>query len=642
VIGHYPPPNPDELLYSIHARHTIRFDFRSSKHIGQTVFGRATATAIVGLPIHLSALIHSLPTDWSITFDMLIDRHTLWPFFAAFQSPARRKATRSEMNCNGYPYQRLGLMASGIAWSESLRYCSACLQENRIAVGEAYWHRVHQLPGIEVCPHHKTFLIQSKFRLRNSRNRHAYHSADVIQTHPVDLIRKPSEAQILIAQAAAWILENPQSFKYGEELRQLYLGRCAEMGYATYSGRLHLSPLRNDFFNAYPCEWLGGIGCALPHTRSGWLERLLRKHRTSQHPVRHLLLMHFLDLGVADVLQSSEPFPPFGYPPWPCLNSGADHYGEASVILCTIRSSSNGRRVSGLFECPRCGMQYLRYGPDKQSSDRLFRNRIPRYGSVWDETLSGLWADSRISLRVLCRRLGVDPLTVRRQAQRLGLTAVRPGHRVATIVVASSGHDKSSLNTVQDCQLRWLKLRKRLPQASRSELRAASPGAYLFLHRHARNWLDVNLPASRIPIRREPRVNWFKRDQDISDAVKSAVGRLVSCQPPVRLTRTAILREAGYIWVLSGKLEILPNTREVLNRLVEDRTNFAIRRIDAICHERLRCGKSLPRWQLIRLAGLRPDMLVKPEVQYAFELALRWIAEGPYVNERANAAQGKG
>lgn len=48
-------------------------------------------------------------------------------------------------------------------WVESsaLRYCPACAANDREQYGEAYWHRIHQLIGIQVCPVHRCYLMDS-------------------------------------------------------------------------------------------------------------------------------------------------------------------------------------------------------------------------------------------------------------------------------------------------------------------------------------------------------------------------------------------------------------------------------------------------------------------------------------------------
>lgn len=55
----------------------------------------------------------------------------------------------------------LGINPSRIRPIRFLRFCKECREEDVRKVGEAYWHRTHQLPGIMTCYRHKAWLVES-------------------------------------------------------------------------------------------------------------------------------------------------------------------------------------------------------------------------------------------------------------------------------------------------------------------------------------------------------------------------------------------------------------------------------------------------------------------------------------------------
>ena len=61
MIGHFPSPYPDELLYSVIARMRERFPDLAYRNLGVDLFASFTATAISDLPHRLSALVEMLP-----------------------------------------------------------------------------------------------------------------------------------------------------------------------------------------------------------------------------------------------------------------------------------------------------------------------------------------------------------------------------------------------------------------------------------------------------------------------------------------------------------------------------------------------------------------------------------------------------
>src|SRR5258707_529671 len=50
---------------------------------------------------------------------------------------------------------------SSICRPEFLRRCPDCVKSDRQQYGEAYWHRLHQVPGVRICPIHDCVLEDS-------------------------------------------------------------------------------------------------------------------------------------------------------------------------------------------------------------------------------------------------------------------------------------------------------------------------------------------------------------------------------------------------------------------------------------------------------------------------------------------------
>ena len=45
-----------------------------------------------------------------------------------------------------------------------MRYCPVCVQEDRLKLGETYWHRLHQILELPVCPIHHCKIVETNFR----------------------------------------------------------------------------------------------------------------------------------------------------------------------------------------------------------------------------------------------------------------------------------------------------------------------------------------------------------------------------------------------------------------------------------------------------------------------------------------------
>ncbi len=68
-------------------------------------------------------------------------------------------------------------MASAVPLVKYFRFCSICLREDVEQYGEPYWHRVHQVAGVLVCPIHQVWLQNSTVRTQGE-NRHEFYAAD--------------------------------------------------------------------------------------------------------------------------------------------------------------------------------------------------------------------------------------------------------------------------------------------------------------------------------------------------------------------------------------------------------------------------------------------------------------------------------
>jgi hypothetical protein len=170
----FPALLPDELLYSSCARYAELFAFPNKKDVATTLFGRDSITSVPDLPCHLEVLARRLQPELGLSVERLIDAHTLLPLYTPFYPRERIERVREGMRADGFVKSLLGLHAQRQQSPESLRYCPACVLEDELVHGVVYWHRVHQVYGVLVCPHHETWLESSPIPWRLRRTRHDY------------------------------------------------------------------------------------------------------------------------------------------------------------------------------------------------------------------------------------------------------------------------------------------------------------------------------------------------------------------------------------------------------------------------------------------------------------------------------------
>lgn len=302
MIGHFPTPSPEELLYSICARYASRVKYPNAKSLLRELLGVSTASAVVDLPNRLSHLA-ALTAGTSLTANRLIDNHTLFPFFSAFTPPERVRLLRRNMRGDdGSPvHMRSGVMASRIPSPERLRFCPICKQVDEDRFGEAYWHRLHQVQGIQVCPAHNTFLESSSARRSSDRKHLQFITADaateIVPPRSLDSLNRDHQILLQLALDSLWLLEHPNPGINPGVIYNRYLRLLINRKLATYTGSIHVEKLLNEFRGFYPDTLLTSLNCEFTgadQMKTNWLLRLVRPPKHVYHPIYHLLLIQFL------------------------------------------------------------------------------------------------------------------------------------------------------------------------------------------------------------------------------------------------------------------------------------------------------------------------------------------------------------
>lgn len=508
MLSFFPKPYPDEILYSILARYHIRSGNTGIKLTMQELFNSHDAIATADLPCNLAKLAINLSLISQISAEELIQHHTLYPFYAPFLPQERSQqileAMRSEDG--GGIHDRVGIRASLVTVPRYFRFCSRCIQNDQTTYGELYWHRIHQVPGVLVCPHHAEVLQDSTVPMQGL-NRHAYVAADR-DTCPLTQPGQPFNPTTLnllylLAQDACFLLENELPPRDLNWFRQQYMAHLIDRNLATATGRVHQREFLGQFLQFYGQDFLEILdSCVHFQNDQNWLSSIVRKHRKAFHPIRHLLMLRFLRVSVADFFQGDRGYKPFGTGPWLCLNAAAEHYLKPVVTHLEISLCCDTKKPVGTFSCS-CGFIYCRTGPDRSEEDAHRIGKIKAVGSVWQQKLRQLVEVEHLGLRETARRLQVDPRTVNRYVERLELT---PKWRSQTEMQDSDSTDLPCLPFDKSDDLRvkhrstWDTLQTQYPQASKTALRRFAPSTYSWLYRYDREWLNQHSPPAQKPV----------------------------------------------------------------------------------------------------------------------------------------------
>jgi hypothetical protein len=177
---------------------------------------------------------------------------------------------------------------------------------------------------------------------------------------------------------------------------------------------------------------------------------------------------------------------------------------------------------------------------------------------------------------------------------------------------------------IESCRQEWLALIAINIDLGRTQLRNKVPAVYGQLYKYDRDWLNEHLPPPQTN-NGTPDVDWESRDIETMAAVKLSAQQLKDDSTrPIWISRTAIansLEHPNSAWV-KRHLQRLPLTAKFLAEVTENKEEFAVRRVNWAA-DRFRQEHLCPQeWELVRRAGLRPEIRELPLVQEAIATAL--------------------
>ena len=160
MITSFPSLYPDELLYSLFARYHAQSGHIAYVFAAEDLFERRTTKPSIEFVDRLKPDALQLITR-NMSIEQVIERHTMFPYYARLLPRDRRKQALMLMTQGDERYHNLLYLTKSKRLDRYLRYCPICAMEDRKQYGETYWHRSHQMTGVDVCPWHHCVLKNS-------------------------------------------------------------------------------------------------------------------------------------------------------------------------------------------------------------------------------------------------------------------------------------------------------------------------------------------------------------------------------------------------------------------------------------------------------------------------------------------------
>ncbi len=607
MLNSFPEPYPDELLYSVLARYHIRHGNIGAKVTLREVFDNAGLTPAYDLPCSINSLVGNLPLFNKHTAEDLINNNTMFPYYTAFLPEERAGQIKTSMisDFGGDILTRCGIVASRIKVPQFLRFCPLCNQEDLKEYGENYWHRLFQLPGIQLCIKHGVLLENSTVLTHNKHDLIAANRANCRENSSVikkELTSREFKQYHDFTKEVIWLLDNYQKVHVIKNIRDRYLNLLMERGLATPAGRVSQKEFAKSFIDYYGHEYLQRLQSDLEIDQEDtWLTCMVRKHRKTFHPVSHILTIKFLSTSLEEFCKQRGSFQPYGEGPWPCLNIAAKHYMKNTIKDLEISYSADTKQIKGTFSC-QCGFTYIRWGSDNQKIDRYSFDKVKEYGPLWESVLKKFMLQN-LELRDIARRLRVDPKTIRKQITTLDLETAPPVKEKEIYEAPPVASFEEMRNHYRS---EWEQLVLRNLRMAKTELRNDNKGIYVWLYRNDREWLDSFGYYKKLNISKPERIDWEKRDIELYELVDNAISQLITADTkPIRITISAIGKRINKQALLDKYLDKLPLTKEYLERNIEGQEDYHRRKIKWAIKKLLLENKEPVAWRINKTAGIK-------------------------------------
>ena len=157
----FPEMYEDELAYSLFARYHVHAGHLTFRATAEDLFTNKDAIPSTEFIVPLTEEAVKMIAR-TMPLSEFVEKHTMLPYYTRFLPLERRKkAFDLMMAMDRTFYDCLYIRKNKTEMRKYMRYCPICAAKDRKKYGETYWHRKHQLPGVDICLEHRCRLENS-------------------------------------------------------------------------------------------------------------------------------------------------------------------------------------------------------------------------------------------------------------------------------------------------------------------------------------------------------------------------------------------------------------------------------------------------------------------------------------------------
>ncbi len=548
MLWFFTDPYEDELLYSAFARYHYYSRGYSFQATQQELFGNTAAKPNEIIPTNLDFLCKQL-LNRQYTADYFIKKHTTLPYYLLFlQDEKRLKLLNHSTASNGKHLFAL----PGSNFFKALYYCPVCAKEDTERIGEPYFHRMHQLEGIIICPKH--YCVLKGYKPYTNPNRCNFVRLDIRHADfniewPMAKVASKLIDLAVLANLSLSIDYDKWPFEDVFGKMQILLN---QKGYVKENGFINQNKFTQDLYEFYGEEILRLVeGIFDTEKQHEWPRRIARSPDDGiVHPIRYILIIRFL---------------------------------------------------SGTVEQ---AMKYLQFKDDESPAVKVHK-RTMAMDEEWQAKLCSLASNGK-SYKQIALSMGCAKNTAKKYVLLLYKNQGATDNISNEVDYSDCEESKKAISEYID----------KNPQATKVDIRKVLFRFYNCLYKYDKASLDRLIAhAKPNPYNSAiQKVDWAERDEWCLNKLQEAYRTLKSKEPPTKLCKYPLLDAIGYNSVYFY-LDRLPKTKEALDVMCETTNQFRLRRIEYLGRKMLVETGEIRKWRLLQKAGVDIQSLGKESDQ---------------------------
>jgi hypothetical protein len=476
-----PSTLPDETLFSRYVRHMTILDIRESEYL-KLLFSKPRASIHPYLTIGITKASQISEDSES----KIYKEQTLGRFFSYFLPDLSTDIYAALLADDGNVAVRTCQLVS-FKESEllSLKYCPACAKEDMWNYGVSYWHRVHQIPGIEACPSHKVWLAHQKLPERPHIKRGLLPDTSV-EARPCSVL------SYKFAQFIDDFLINITNTNESLTRTDL-LKKVRKRGYMLSKNRFKRAELTADLYS-FTQSLKYDESDLLPSSKQDYryLSYLL-SGQVYQNPFKHLLVNFWL----SNIYENTPP------PSYTITKNDLLVAQDKLKLKCLklLKQGNSLVEVSRVTGKSRCYLKSIAM----RENITIITHPIIITGEVIKDTLT--MANKGFHRRAIANRFNISTGSVEQ------------------IISSEQGLvEKRKLYKLESKRRRYkvqiLRALNKMPFAIKQEIKETCYAAFHWLYTHEKIWLNSTLPSPKKQ-KVHSKVNWIKRDIELAPIVNT-------------------------------------------------------------------------------------------------------------------------